>query len=134
VISIGVIHLGAEPKRLISHQLSGQFYRIWSSAGVRKDSWGLPIPCAAVPSAIVRGHRANVSRGLTAAHDPVELSPERGLFTAIAADDNDSDGDTARSRYERSKSEQALCVTMSDPRTVGGGNRNLFQKRACLGH
>src|SRR6266851_7004671 len=87
-----------------------------------------------VPSAIVRGHRANVSRGLTAAHDPVELSRERGLFTAIAADDSDSAGDTARSRYERSKSEQTLRVTMSDPRTVGGGNRNLFQKRACLGH
>ena len=40
----------------------------------------------------------------------------------------------ARSRYERSKSEQALRVTMRDPRTIGGGNRNLFQKRACLGH
>jgi hypothetical protein len=62
-----------------------------------------------------------------------QLSREMGLFAVIAADDSDSDGDMPRG-LECSKSEQTLRVTMSDPRTVGDGNRNLFQKRACLGH
>jgi hypothetical protein len=56
---------------------------------------------------------------------------EMDLFAVIAADESDI---SARSKYQRSKSEQTLRVTMRDPRAVGGGNRNLFQKRACLGH